>query len=730
MTELIQHEPTQDVIAQSVAPKVTNITKKQINATLTLLNEGSTVPFIARYRKEMTGELDEVQIRDIQSIAKRSKELVERKNTVLKAIFEQRKLTDALQKSIQDVQTLQGLEDIYLPYKQKRRTRAMVARENGLQPLADWLMTHINSNIDDDFRNYVNEALPTMVDVRAGVHEILAEQIGENANYRQWLRLRMAGDGLLVSSLKRGMAGKDEQKVYEQYYDFTETIKSLHNNKFRILAVNRGEKEGILSVKIDFSEARMMHFIQTKELNGQNPTGQGYEILQHAIEDAYKRFIRPAVEREIRQELTSQAQEQAIKVFGDNLYHLLMQAPLKNKIVMGFDPGFRTGSKLAIIDSNGKFLAKHVIYPHKPANVQKRSEAINTFKQLVSDYKVELVAIGNGTASRESEEFVAENLPAGVKYTIVNEAGASVYSASEQAREEFPDLHVEERSAISIGRRIQDPLAELIKIDPKSVGVGQYQHDLNAKTLDEQVDNVVETAVNQVGVNLNTASPALLAHIAGLNKNLAQNIVNYRNDFGKFTSRTQIKKVPRLGPKAYEQAAGFLRIVDGKNILDNMDIHPESYTAAKKLLSLANINPVNLATDEANTVLNRLDNEHTAEQLDVGIQTLHDMIMSLQKPGRDGRSEMVGALLKSDVMHIEDLKAGMKLQGTVRNVVDFGAFVDLGVKHDGLVHISRISTRRIKHPSEIVSVGDIVEVWIVDVDEKRNRIGLTMLAPQ
>lgn len=730
MTELIQHEPTQDVIAQSVAAKVTNITKKQINATLTLLNEGSTVPFIARYRKEMTGELDEVQIRDIQSIAKRSKELVERKNTVLKAIFEQRKLTDALQKSIQDVQTLQGLEDIYLPYKQKRRTRAMVARENGLQPLAEWLMTHINSNIDDDFRNYVNEALPTMVDVRAGVHEILAEQIGENANYRQWLRLRMAGDGLLVSSLKRGMAGKNEQKVYEQYYDFTETIKSLHNNKFRILAVNRGEKEGILSVKIDFSEARMMHFIQTKELNGQNPTGQGYEILQHAIEDAYKRFIRPAVEREIRQELTTQAQEQAIKVFGDNLYHLLMQAPLKNKIVMGFDPGFRTGSKLAIIDSNGKFLAKHVIYPHKPANVQKRSEAINTFKQLVSDYKVELVAIGNGTASRESEEFVAENLPAGVKYTIVNEAGASVYSASEQAREEFPDLHVEERSAISIGRRIQDPLAELIKIDPKSVGVGQYQHDLNAKTLDEQVDNVVETAVNQIGVNLNTASPALLAHIAGLNKNLAQNIVNYRNDFGEFTSRTQIKKVPRLGPKAYEQAAGFLRIVDGKNILDNTDIHPESYTAAKKLLSLANINPANLATDEANTVLNRLDNEHTAEQLDVGIQTLHDMIMSLQKPGRDGRSEMVGALLKSDVMHIEDLKAGMKLQGTVRNVVDFGAFVDLGVKHDGLVHISRISTRRIKHPSEIVSVGDIVEVWIVDVDEKRNRIGLTMLAPQ
>ncbi|GMA70692.1 S1 RNA-binding protein [Leuconostoc litchii] len=730
MTELIQYDLTQNMIVQNVADKLEGITKKQIGATLKLLNEGATVPFIARYRKEMTGELDEVQIRDIQSVARKSKELAERKNTVLKAISEQNKLTADLQENIQNVQTMQELEDVYLPYKQKRRTKAMIARENGLQPLADWLMSHLNDTVDSAFLNYINESVPTLADVYAGIHEILAEKIGENANYRQWLRVRMGIDGLLVAKIKRGAADKDEQKVYEQYYDFNETIKSLVNNKFRILAINRGEKEGVLSVKIDFAEARIIHFIQTQELNGQKPMGEGFKILRRAIEDAYKRFIGPAVEREIRQELTTQAQNQAINVFGDNLYHLLMQAPLKDKIVMGFDPGFRTGSKLAIIDKNGKFLAKQVIYPHKPANADKRAEAGAEFKRLVTQYNVELVAIGNGTASRESEEFVSNNLPDDVKYTIVNEAGASVYSASEEARKEFPELHVEERSAISIGRRIQDPLAELIKIDPKAVGVGQYQHDLNAKALDEQVDTVIETAVNQVGVNLNTASPALLAHIAGLNSNLAKNIVNYRNEIGEFTARSQIKKVPRLGPKSYEQAAGFLRIVDGKNILDNTDIHPESYAAAKQLLVLAGVDSKELATEGANLILNTLDNEKTANQLNIGVQTLHDIVKSLQKPGRDGRSEMVGALLKSDVLHIEDLQADMKLQGTVRNVVDFGAFVDLGVKHDGLVHISRMSKRRVKHPSEIVSVGDIVEVWVVEVDEKRNRIGLTMLPPQ
>lgn len=727
MTNLVLNEPTQIEIAKQVSQAL-NIGLKQVDATLTLINDGSTVPFISRYRKEMTGELDEVQIRDIQLTAKKSQELADRKNTVIKAIHDQDKLTPEIQQHIMSAASLPVVEDLYLPYKQKRRTKAMIAREQGLQPLADFVMANLNAKIP--IADYVNEALPTKEDVLAGLHEILAEQIGENAAYRQWLRTRMALDGVLVSSLKRGGKDKDEQEVYAGYYDYSESIKSLLNNKFRILAVNRGEKDGVLSVKIDFASARMIHFIQTKASKGQLTTGDGYQVLRSAIEDAYKRFIQPAVERELRQDLTTQAQEQAIRVFGDNLYYLLMQAPLKGKIVMGFDPGFRTGSKLAIIDAQGKFLKKQVIYPHKPANAQQRAEAADIFKALVAEYHVQLVAIGNGTASRESEEFVAKNLSQGVSYSIVNEAGASVYSASDEAREEFPNLHVEERSAISIGRRIQDPLAELIKIDPKSVGVGQYQHDLNAKTLDQQVDHVVETAVNQVGVNLNTASPALLTHIAGLNKTLAQNIVDYRNTVGEFSSRAQLKKVPRLGPKAYEQAAGFLRILDGKNILDNTDIHPESYSAAKKLLAIADIVASKLATETANQALRALDNQVIADKIGTGRQTLHDMITSLQKPGRDGRSDMVGALLKSDVLHIEDLKAGMKLQGTVRNVVDFGAFVDLGVKHDGLVHISRLARRRIKSPSEIVAVGDIVNVWVVDIDEKRQRIGLTMLEPQ
>ena len=727
MSTHILTELTQIDTAKQVSQTL-SIDTKQVNATLTLLNDGSTVPFISRYRKEMTGELDEVQIRDIQATAKKLQDLFDRKQTVLKAIDEQGQLTPDLLQTIQTAKTIQNVEDLYLPYKQKRRTKAMIARENGLQPLADFVMTHITRAIPVDA--YINDAVPDQTKVLAGLHEILAEQIGENALYREWLRTRMIKDGTFISSLKRGGKAKDEQAIYEQYYDYSEPLKTIIENKFRILAVNRGEKDGVLSVKIDFSEARMIHFIQTKELKGQQATGSGYEALRAAIEDAYKRFIQPAVERDIRQELTSQAQEQAIKVFGENLYHLLMQAPLKGQIVMGFDPGFRTGSKLAIIDENGKFLKKQVIYPHKPANLQQRKAAAETFKTLVQDYHVQLVAIGNGTASRESEEFVANNLPNGVHYTIVNEAGASVYSASDEARAEFPDLHVEERSAISIGRRIQDPLAELIKIDPKSVGVGQYQHDLNAKLLDEQVDQVVETAVNQVGVNLNTASAALLTHIAGLNKTLAQNIVTYRDAIGKFTSRMQLKKVTRLGPKAFEQAAGFLRILDGENILDNTNIHPESYSAVKQLLKLAEIDLQDLTTPTANQKLLALNQEQTAKILNIGLQTLQDVITNLQKPGRDGRSEMVGALLKSDILHIEDLKSGMKLQGTVRNVVDFGAFVDLGVKHDGLVHISRLAKRRVKKPTDIVSVGDIINVWVVDIDEKRQRIGVTMINPE
>lgn len=727
MTELVLTALSQTDFAARVAADL-GLHQKQTQATLTLLNDGATVPFIARYRKEMTSDLDEVQIRAIQTTAKKVQDLTDRKHAVLKAIADQQKLTPALQTAINAALTLQAVEDIYLPFKQKRRTKAMIARENGLQPLADQVLAHLDQHIP--YRDFVTDALPTTADVQAGLHEILAEQIGENATFRQWLRTRMQQDGILAVTLKRGGQAKDPQEVYGQYYAYSEPIKTLNANQFRILAVNRGEKDGVLSVKIDFAEARMMHFIQTTLQQGQTANEDSLVVLRAAIADAYKRFIQPAVEREIRQTLTQGAQAQAIQVFGENLYHLLMQAPLTGQVVMGFDPGFRTGAKLAIIDAHGKFLKKQVIYPHKPANAQQRAAAAEIFKALVAEYDVQLVAIGNGTASRESEEFVAANLPKNVKYTIVNEAGASVYSASDAARQEFPDLQVEERSAISIGRRIQDPLAELIKIDPKSVGVGQYQHDLNTKALDEQVDAVVETAVNQVGVNLNTASVALLTHIAGLNQTLAQNIVAFRETNGEFTAREQLKKVPRLGPKAYEQAAGFLRIVSGGNVLDNTDIHPESYTAAKSLLTLADISPTELTTPAANQRLQALDHIATAEKLAIGEQTLHDIVMSLQKPGRDGRSHMVGALLKSDVLHIEDLKPGMKLQGTVRNVVDFGAFVDLGVKHDGLVHISRLAKRRVKTPSEIVAVGDIVDVWVVTIDAKRQRIGLTMVQPE
>ncbi|HEY4400276.1 MAG TPA: Tex family protein [Lactobacillaceae bacterium] len=730
MTTLTLHEPTPADIARDVATTLSTISHQQITATLKLLDDGATVPFIARYRKEATGALDEVQIRDIQTAAKRALDLAERKNTVLKAIFEQGQLTNELQKAVNTAASLQVVEDLYLPYKQKRRTKAMIAREQGLQPLVDWLLAHLDADLAGEMSAFLSADLPDEAAILAGVHEILAEQIGENATYRQWLRTRMQADGVVASTLKRGAAAKDEQQIFAQYYDFEQSVNALLANQFRILALNRGEKLGVLSVKITFTEARMLHFIQTQERHGQQPNAQNADLLRAAAEDAYKRFLQPAVEREIRQMLTTAAQAQAITVFGDNLYHLLMQAPLKGKVVMGFDPGFRTGSKLAVIDANGKFLTKQVIYPHPPANAAKRAEAGQILVDLITKYRVDIVAIGNGTASRESEEFVVAHLPKGVQYVIVNEAGASVYSASDEARAEFPDLQVEERSAISIGRRIQDPLAELIKIDPKSVGVGQYQHDLNAKSLDEQVGNVVETAVNQVGVNLNTASAALLTHIAGLNTTLAQNIVAQRETVGAFQSRVELKKVPRLGPKAYEQAAGFLRIIDGKNILDNTDIHPESYPVAKKLLDLAQLKANQIGTEAAKNTLPKFDNPATAEQLNIGAQTLHDIIDSLQKPGRDGRSDMTSALLKSDVLHLEDLQPKMKLQGTVRNVVDFGAFVDLGVKQDGLVHISRLTKRRVAHPSEIVAVGDIVDVWVVDVDAKRQRIGLTMIEPR
>lgn len=699
-----------------------NLKIGQVSNVLTMLAEGNTVPFIARYRKERTQNLDEVAIRDIEGAAKTLNDLIARKAAVIKAITEQGALTPALSKTIQNVSTMQVVEDLYLPYKQKRRTKAMIAKEQGLAPFAAWLLKLPNGDVQATAQNYVNADLPTTSEVLAGAIEIIAEQVSENAHHREWIRDLTWKQGRLESSVKNGGQELDEKGVYQQYYQFGEPLKGL--NGYQILALNRGEREKVLKIDLTINSDDVLNRLRFKEIG--TIKNQAGEIVDNAIQEAYKRFIGPAIEREIRTSLTTDASQQAIDVFGENLYHLLMQTPIKGQVVMGFDPGFRTGCKLAVIDANGKFLTKAVIYPHKPANAKERAAAGEKLQQLIKDYHVELIAIGNGTASRESEEFVAANISAGVHYVIVNEAGASVYSASDEARQEFPELHVEERSAVSIGRRLQDPLAELIKIDAKAIGVGQYQHDLPAKELDTTVGTVIETAVNQIGVNLNTASVALLTHISGLNKTIAQNIVTYRDENGEFALRNQLKKVPRLGPKAYEQAAGFLRIMDGKNEFDNTDIHPESYPLAKEILAAAKLSLTDLNTP-AIQKLATIDSQQLAMHLNAGAATVADIIASLLKPGRDVRDDLPGVILRSDVLHIEDLKPGMELEGTVRNVTDFGAFVDLGVKHDGLVHISRMSKQRIKHPSAILAVGDVVKVWVVDIDLKRDRIGLSLL---
>lgn len=598
----------------------------------------------------------------------------------------------------------------------------MIAKEQGLEPFAQWLLKLPNGDVEVTVQKYVNADVPTTAAAIAGAVEIIAEQVSENAHHREWIRTLTWKQGRLESSVKNGGKELDEKGVYQQYYEFGAPLKGL--NGYQILAINRGEREKVLKVDIAINVDDILNRLRFKEIGTiKNSAGT---IVDNAIQEAYKRFIGPAIEREIRASLTSDASQQAIDVFGENLYHLLMQTPIKGQVVMGFDPGFRTGCKLAVIDANGKFMAKTVIYPHKPANAKDRAAAAETLKKLISENQVELIAIGNGTASRESEEFVAATIPAGVHYVIVNEAGASVYSASDEARQEFPTLHVEERSAVSIGRRLQDPLAELIKIDAKAIGVGQYQHDLPTKELDATVGTVIETAVNQIGVNLNTASVALLTHISGLNKTIAQNIVTYRDENGEFNLRNQLKKVPRLGPKAYEQAAGFLRIMDGKNVFDNTDIHPESYPLAKEILAASDLTLADINTP-AMQKLATVNAQQLATKLAAGPATVADIIASLLKPGRDVRDDLPGVILRSDVLHIEDLKPGMELEGTVRNVTDFGAFVDLGVKHDGLVHISRMSKQRIKHPSALLAVGDVVKVWVVDIDLKRDRIGLSLL---
>ncbi|OYQ67621.1 Tex family protein [Aerococcus sp. 1KP-2016] len=697
-------------------------TQKQIESVLSLLEEGNTVPFIARYRKEATQSLDEVAIRDIEHAYQYTKQLEERKASVLSTIEEQGKLTKELADKIKKATVLQTVEDLYAPFKQKRRTKATIAKENGLEGLAQWLFSSpTTGNVTEVASQYLNEDIVDTEAALAGAHEIMAEWISEDADIRAWLRKYTLREGNLVS-VKRKNA-EDEKATFEIYYDFSQNIVNL--KPYQILAINRGEKLKVLNVSVESDEFPIIKHLVNKFILGRPVSTRE---IQAAIQDALDRFLKPSIEREIRSSLTETAEKHAIHTFSENLGHLLMQPPLQGRTVLGLDPAFRTGCKLAIVDATGRVLAKDVIYPHAPVN--KKEEAARKFNQLVTDYHVEMVAIGNGTASRESELFVAEQIQANnldLVYSIVNEAGASVYSASDIAREEFPDFNVEERSAVSIARRLQDPLAELVKIDPKAIGVGQYQHDVSQKELAEMLDFTVETAVNRVGVNLNTASASLLSHVAGLSMAVAKNVVAYRNENGIFTNRKQLAKVKRLGPKTYEQAVGFIRIPGGDNILDNTGIHPEIYGTVTAILKELNIAVEDIQAEENRSKIADLDLNRLSTQFEIGKETLVDIQKALLTPGRDPREDVEAPILRSDVQTLKDLKIGMQLQGTVRNVVDFGAFVDVGVKQDGLVHISRMSKKFVSNPADIVSVGDIIDVWVSEIDEQKGRIGLSML---
>lgn len=696
-----------------------------VQQVIKLLDEGNTVPFIARYRKEATGGLDEVQIKDIQDHWQYAVQLAERKEEVIRLIDEQGKLTEELQKNIEAATKLQRVEDLYRPYRQKRRTRATIAKEKGLEPLAEQIFTQSIENIEAIAEQFFTEEheLSTVEDVLAGANDIIAEWISDDPTYRDYIRETTWKLGTIETAIKN--AEKDEKEIFKMYYEYDEAIRSLVSH--RTLAINRGEKEDVLRVKVVAPEEKIMQFLQKKVI-GKVQSEDCAKLIEAAMEDSYKRLIEPSVEREIRARLTETAESQAINVFSENLRNLLLQPPLKGRVILSVDPAFRTGCKLAVVDETGKMLEVGVMFPTAPRNDVKGAEKI--VLKLVEKYPIKLIAIGNGTASRETEQFIADVIDKNnldVPYIIVNEAGASVYSASELAREEFPDLEVEERSAVSIGRRVQDPLAELVKIDPKSIGVGQYQHDVSQKELTHSLDFVVETAVNQVGVNVNTASASLLEHVAGLSKTIAKNIVVAREDLGKFSNRTQLKKVPRLGPKTYEQSIGFLRVIDGANPLDMTPIHPESYDVTKALLTEVGFSLEDVGSDDVRAALAKVDLNVLAEKLDVGVPTLQDIVEALSRPGRDLRDDFPQPILKQKVLSLEDLEEGMEMEGTVRNVVDFGAFVDIGVGQDGLVHISKLANHFVKHPMDVVSVGDVVTVWVDEVDIKRGRIALTML---
>lgn len=707
--------------------KDTGVKSSQAEQVIKLLEEGNTVPFIARYRKEQTGSLDEVQIKAVEDRYNYIQQLEQRKEEILRLIDEQGKLTEELTTSINNATVLQRLEDLYRPYKQKRRTKATIAKEKGLEPLATLIMTFPKESVAILAEDFLNEELEVLSvdDALLGARDILAEQFADDAKIREQIRNITRTDGKIVASVKK--AELDEKNVFEMYYEYEEPVKKIVPH--RILALNRGEKEDILKVAIQIPMEKTTNVMKAQWIK--SSSSDAVEQIELAVEDSYKRLIQPSVEREIRAELTEKAETQAIHIFSENLRNLLLQPPLKGKVILGVDPAYRTGCKLAVVDDTGKLLEVSAIYPHAPKMDVEGSR--NKVLGYLKNYPISLIAIGNGTASRETEQFIVDCLKEAegeVAYVIVNEAGASVYSASETARNEFPDLQVEQRSAVSIARRLQDPLAELVKIDPKAVGVGQYQHDVSQKKLSDSLSFIVETAVNQVGVNVNTASASLLQYVSGLSKTVAENVVSMRNEQGRFTSRAQLKKIPRLGAKTYEQAIGFLRVPDAKNPFDATGIHPESYKGAEQVLEIAGLKKTQIGTREAEEALKKISIETVSKELEIGEITLKDIVDTLIKPARDPREAFPQPILKKDVLKLEDLKTGMELQGTVRNVVDFGAFVDIGVKQDGLVHISKLKKGFVKHPLDVVSLGDIVTVWVEQFDANKGRIALTMLPPE
>ena len=697
---------------------------EQVNNTLSLIDEGNTIPFIARYRKEMTGEMSDVILRQFNDRLTYLRNLQSRKEDVQRIIEEQGKLTDEIVKKLAKANTLQEVEDIYAPYKQKKRTRATIAKEKGLEDLALAILNQNISDINLEAEKYLDEEkqVNTIEDALKGANDIIAEIISDNAEIRKHIRENALKYGIIVTK-----NSKDEKSVYDMYYDFSERVANMASH--RVLAINRGEKEEFLKVKLEIDNDRILNYIEKQYVNKNNFKNK--EVIVEAIEDSYKRLIFPSIEREIRNHLTELAQERAINVFGENIKNLLLQPPLKGKVVMGFDPGYVNGCKIAVVDESGKFLDEAIVYPHKPQG--KVDQAKKILSRLIEKYNIDVIAIGNGTASRESESLICDLIKEmGVKtqYVIVNEAGASIYSASELAAEEHPDINVSIRGAISIGRRLQDPLAELVKIDPESIGVGQYQHDLNKKRLKEVLDGVVEDSVNKVGLDLNTASYSLLEHIAGISKTVAKNIIAYREENGSFKSRAELKKVKRLGPSAFVQCAGFMRIEDGKNPLDNTGVHPESYDICKKMIETLGYSLDDIKNRNINDIDDRVAKiglKQLSENLNVGEVTLKDIILEIKKPGRDPREEDgMKPILRTDVLKIEDIKEGMILKGTVRNVVDFGVFVDIGIKNDGLVHKSQMSNKFVKDPMEICSVGDIVDVKVISIDLDKQRVSLSM----